>query len=292
MAMQVINISNDNVVDKCDLKCSYNFKYSDSNTTAKNEGVMISLTYDNDSSPQVTYNNQKFNVTKVYITSPSIHTFNGSPTDAELCIEHAPVKGGPLLSVGIPIKSSGDSSTATFLLTEIIKGVATNAPSQGDSTNLNINNFSLQQIVPNKPFYSYTDSNNNMDWIMFGVLDAIPMDGATLTTLGEIIKPFTLPMMGGGLFKNSTGPNRVTIGDGIYIKCNPTGESSETTGVEYAKNAPSFDLSKLIESPVTRIIIQLIISSILFLVIFLGLNYFYKMSISDSPKLPQIPKIF
>ena len=283
--MQDINITNDNVKGKCDLKCSYNFTYSDSNTTAKNDGVMISLTYDNSSAPQVVYNTQKYVVTKVYITSPSIHLFNGSFTDAEICIEHAPVKGGSMLSVGIPIKASSESSTASVLLTEIINSVATNAPSQGDSTNLNISGFSLQKIVPNKPFFSYVDSNNNMDWIVFGVLDSIPLNSSTLSTLSKIIKPFALPMMGNGLFFNSTGPNSVSIGEGIYIKCNPTGSSMEETSVEYAKNTPSYDWSKMLESPVTQIIIQIFLSCIIFLIIFIGASYLYNFVTGDTPKL-------
>jgi hypothetical protein len=246
---------------------------------------MISLTYDNSSAPQVVYNTQKYVVTKVYITSPSIHLFNGSFTDAEICIEHAPVKGGSMLSVGIPIKASSESSTASVLLTEIINSVATNAPSQGDSTNLNISGFSLQKIVPNKPFFSYVDSNNNMDWIVFGVLDSIPLNSSTLSTLGKIIKPFTLPMMGNGLFFNSTGPNSVSIGEGIYIKCNPTGSSTEETGVEYAKNTPSYDWSKMLESPVTQIIIQIFLSCIIFLIIFIGASYLYNFVTGDTPKL-------
>jgi carbonic anhydrase len=286
--MQEINITNDNVQGKCDLKCSYNFKYSDSNTTVKNDGVMLSLTYENNGVSQVLYNNEKYNVTKVYITTPSIHLFNGALTDAEICIDHSPVKGGQTLSVGIPIKSSSDSSTASNLLKDILIDAATNAPSQGDTTNLNISNFSLQQIVPNKPFYSYTDSNT--DWIVFGLLESIPLDSATLTTLAKIIKPFTIPMMGNGIFLNSTGPNSVSIGEGIYIKCNPTGSSSEETDVEYAKNTPSYDLSKILESPVTQIIIQVIIGIIAFLLIFIGVSYMYSLIVGESFTVPGFSK--
>jgi carbonic anhydrase len=273
--MQDINITNDNVKGKCDLKCSYNFKYSDSNTTATNDGVMISLTYENSGVQPVLYNNQKYNVTKVYITSPSIHLFDGSLTDAEICIEHTPIKGGSLLSVGIPIKSSSESSTASLYLTEIINGVANNAPSEGDSTTLNINNFSLQQIVPNKPFFSYTDADNNTDWIVFSGFESIPLSSGLLTTLGKIIKPFTLPMMGGNIFFNSSGPNSVSIGDGIYIKCNPTGSSSDETTVEYAKNTTSNDWSKILENPVTQIILKGLLIFIITLLIFYGISLGY-----------------
>jgi hypothetical protein len=59
MSTQNINISPSNVKGRCDLKCSYSFKYSESNSTAKNNGVVIDLTYDSTSTPPVNYNNGK-----------------------------------------------------------------------------------------------------------------------------------------------------------------------------------------------------------------------------------------
>ena len=138
MSTQSIDISKQNISGKCDLKCAYNFNYPESNTTAKNQGIMINLTYDNSKTPPVTYNTQKYTVTGISITSPSLHLFNGVTTDAEVIIDHAPVKGGPLLKVVIPIKSSSESSDASYLLKEIIDVTATNSPSQSESTNLSI----------------------------------------------------------------------------------------------------------------------------------------------------------
>ena len=209
--MATMNISRDNVKGKCDLKCSYNFKYSDSTTTAKNNGEMLSLTYDNNSTTQVLYNNKKYTVTSIYITTPSIHTFNGSTTDAEICIEHTPINGGPLFSVGIPIKSSSEATPASSLLTEIITAAATSVPAKGNSASLNVDGFSLDKIVPSKPFFSYTSSTDNMQWIVYGIVDAIPLSSSTLAKLGQIITPFPLTMSGDSLFYNSTGPNSVSI---------------------------------------------------------------------------------
>jgi len=275
MTTQNINISRENVQGKCDLKCAYNFKYSESNITAKNKGVLISLTYDNSSVSPVTYNDEKYTVSKIEITCPSIHIFNGSTTDAEIFIEHTPVKGGPKLMVGIPMKSSSDSSTASNLITEVIKGVATNAPAQGDSTNLHLSGFTLENIVPKKPFYSYTESETT-EWIMFDILEAIPLKKNTLSTLSQIIKPFPIPTPGTTLFFNSSGPNTgATIGDGIYISCKPTGSSEEETAVEYTKNTPSYDLSNLLENPVTKVIFQIIIGCIIFIILFTLISYAY-----------------
>ena len=291
MSSQNINISRKNVQGKCDLKCSYNFKYSESNSTAKNEGVMISLSYDNSSVSPVMYNNEKYTVSKVVIACPSIHIFNGATTDAEIFIEHTPVKGGPNLRVGIPMKSSSESSTASNLITQVIQSVSTNAPSHGDSTNLNMTGFTLENIVPKKPFYSYTESES-VEWIVFDILEAIPLSSNTLSTLGKIIKPFPVPTPGNALFINSAGPNTgANIGDGIYISCKPVGSSEEETAVAYTKNTPSYDLSNLLENPVTKTIFQIIIGCIIFILLFLLISYAYTFITTGKTTMPEIPKI-
>ena len=288
MSTQSIDISKKNVSGKCDLKCAYNFQYPESNTTAKNQGVLINLSYDNSKTPPVTYNTQKYTVAQVIISSPSLHLFNGATTDAEILIMHTPVKGGPGLFVCIPIKSSSESSDASYLLKEIIDITGTNAPSEGESTNLSISGFTLDKIVPNKQYYSYTDQGTN-DWIVFGILDAIPLNSATITTLQKIIKPYPIPMIGGELFINTTGPNSTKVGDGIYISCKPTGSSNEETTVEYTKNTPSYDFANILDNPVTKIIFQIIVGCILFIIVFIIFNYIYQFITTGETKIPSIP---
>ena len=288
MSTQSIDISKKNISGKCDLKCAYNFQYPESNTTAKNQGVLINLSYDNSKTPPVTYNTQKYSVAQVIISSPSLHLFNGATTDAEILIIHTPVKGGPELFVCIPIKSSSESSDASYLLKEIIDITGTNAPSEGESTNLSISGFTLDKIVPNKQYYSYTDQGTN-DWIVFGILDAIPLNSATITTLQKIIKPYPVPMIGGELFINTTGPNSTKVGDGIYISCKPTGSSNEETTVEYTKNTPSYDFANILDNPVTKLIFQIIVGCILFIIVFIIFNYIYQFITTGETKIPPIP---
>jgi carbonic anhydrase len=287
MSSQNIDISTTNISGKCDLKCAYNFNYPESNISVKNKGVLINLTYDNSKTPPVTYNTQKYTVTGISITSPSLHLFNGATTDAEIIIEHVPVKGGPLLKVGIPIKSSIETSDASVLLSEIIQSTATNAPSQGESTNITISGFTLNKIVPNKKYYSYTD-NNKDDWIVFGFLEAIPVNSNTLSTLQQIIKPFPIPMIGGDLFVNSSGPNTTKVGDGIYISCKPTGSSNEEIPVEYSKKSTSYDFSKILDTQNT--IVQIIIGCILFILVFYMFSYAYSFISNDEIKISFDPK--
>ena len=287
MSTQSIDISKKNISGKCDLKCAYNFQYPESNTTAKNQDIMINLSYDNSKTPPVTYNTQKYTVAQIIITSPSLHLFNGATTDAEIIIVHTPVKGGPELLVGIPIKSSSESSDASYLLKEIIDITGTNAPSQGESTNLSISGFTLDKIVPNKQYYSYT--SNKDDWIVFGILDAIPLNSATITTLQKIIKPYPVPMTGGELFFNTSGPNSTKVGEGIYISCKPTGSSNEETTVEYSKNTPSYNFSNILDNPVTKMIFQIIVGCILFIIVFIIFNYIYQFITTGETKIPPIP---
>jgi carbonic anhydrase len=287
MSNENINISMKNITGKCDLKCSYNFKYSESNSTAKNNGVNINLSYDSNNTPPVVYNSQKYNVAKIGIFSPSIHHFNGNTMPGELIITHNPVIGGNILEVCIPLTSSSESSSASNTLTEIISKVSTNAPSQGESTNLNISNFNLQNLVPKRPFFSYT--NNSVDWIVFGALEAIALNSTTITTLQQIIKPFPIPTPGNELFYNSKGPSSgVQIGDGLYISCQPTGSSEEKIAVAYDKQSTSVDFSNIFQSPIFRTLILIIVGCILFVAVFYAIGAFFNYISSDSSLLPKL----
>ncbi len=106
MSNENINISAKNVAGKCDLKCSYAFKYSESNSTAKNNGFTISITYDSTSTANVVFNEQKYTVSSITITSPSIHYFNGTTMPGEIIITHNPVTTVNILEVCIPFTSS------------------------------------------------------------------------------------------------------------------------------------------------------------------------------------------
>ena len=285
-----INISTNNVQGKCDLKCSYNFKYPETNLTAKNNGSVINLTCDTNNSSPVTYNNQKYNVSDILIVSPSIHYFNNSQAPAEIIIEHTPVTGGQQLFVGIPIISSSESSDASNFITQIIEGVSNNAPAEGETTNMNISGFSLDKIVPNKPFFSYSTPGDQGEWIVFPIINGIPLNNSLLNSLSQIIAPYPLPTPSNGLFFNSNGPNSsgTNLGDGIYISCKPTGSSEEESAVEYNTNATSMDISTIFNNPTTLLIFQIIIGCIVFIITFFALNYVYNYLTTHTIKIPKL----
>jgi len=271
-----INISNSNVYGDCDLKCAYNFKYPETSLTATNQGVMIIFAFDKSNESPVLYNKQKYSADTMMLVSPSIHIFNGATTKAELIITHTPVLGGNQLAVCIPISQSSDTNTGSNLVTQMIQSVATNAPAQSETTTINIDGFTLNSIVPSKPFYSYTGSSDNTDYLVYDILDAISLSSDTLTSLSQIIKAYPLPTPGSNLFYNKLGPNQTPVGDGIYISCQPTGSSEEKTYVEYSKNSTeAFSFSNLFSSSKSKLIVEILIAIIMFLVIFGGLAYGY-----------------
>jgi len=281
-----VNISAQKITGKCDLKCAYNFDYPTTNVIAYNEGIFIALRFDNQTSTPVTFNNTKYNVVQMLISSPSIHLFNGSKTAAELIIMHSPQNGGPYFSVCIPIVQSDNSSDASNLVTEIIQLVSSGAPATGETTTLSISNFTLNNIVPKKPFYNFNSTLLGGSCIAYGNTFAIPLSQTTLSKLTSIIKPFNISDTNDGeLFINSNGPNQTSSSDGIYISCSPTGNSEETTdttsntttNTNSSSSGFSFDIKKYAS------ILWILLFIVIIIVIIAGINFLITKN-NSSPK--------
>jgi hypothetical protein len=287
LTKKAINISPKNIYGKCDLKCEYSFKYKESSLNVKNNGVNISLTYDNSNVPPVLYNEVKYNVSKIMLFSPSLHLFNENKIDAEVIIEHTPESGGQNLFVCIPIVKSNNTTTASSLLTQIIAGIASNAPAENETTNLNLSGFTLDEIVPKKPFFSYsgTYGDSTSDFIVFGQNFAIPLNEKILTALGSIIKPFQLPMIGDNLFFNAKGPNSGgPVDGGIYISCQPTGSSEEEIDIINTKNTTDSGIG--IDESTLKLIMKIVVGCILFIIVFAGLAFAFSKLTDTQIKIP------
>ena len=276
----VIDISKDNVKGTCDYKCSYNFNYSNTNLTAKNKGMQITLTGDNDNGTPVVYNNEKYSVFQINIFASSLHTYDGVKQDAELIIHHVPELGGPHLFVCIPMGKSSESSTAGDLLTQVIENIASSAPDKGESTTLNVSNFTLQSIVPNKPYVMYTGVFGKTEAILivFPRKCFIPLSQTTITALTSIINPFSLEMTGGEMTANNKGPNSKLKQQGIYIDCNPTGSydgsTSATSDTSSSASSSASSSSSLSPAEIKGILKYLLVLSVIAAVFFI-LSYMF-----------------
>jgi hypothetical protein len=281
----ILNITSSNIRGKCDLKCAYNFDYPNTTLVARNAGTAIELTCEPANTPPVTYNTEKYNVFFCFIISPSSHEYNGAQVAGEFAILHTPVNGGNDLVVYIPLFQSTNSNTGTTLITEIITGVAASAPTSGETTNINLSNFTLQDIVPSSSFYSYSldEDNNISNCIVFGLNNGIPLTQETLSTLTSVIEPYPITIPNTELYFNKDGPNQSgsNIGEGIYISCNPTGSSESTTTV--ATNQTTNNIASILNNPVFT---QVFVGCFLFIVIFAVLSLIFNMLAGKPIQMP------
>ena len=271
-----IDISKDNVLGLCDYKCSYNYNYSNSNVTAKNNGTSITLTIDNDTSTPVVYNKDNYSVFQINIFAPSLHLYEGKKQDAEIIIRHSPQLGGSFLFVCIPINQTSEASMGGDLIENVINAVSSSAPDKGESATLNINDFTLQSVVPAKPFVTYEGVFGGSDtkFVVFTRQSFVPISKTSLKTLKDIIKPFNHVMHGGNMYLNSKGPNSTLKRQGIYIDCNPTGSYGETTTTTTSESTVSQDDIKTV--------VKYVIIFVTVLAAFLLMNYFFSTFLNKN----------
>ena len=282
-----INIAKNNVAGDCNTKCAYSFDYKECGLTAINAGSQITYGIDPAPSvPPVLYNNNQYLPSNIYIQFPSIHKYDGSTVDAELVVKHSPVNGGNQLSVFIPIIKSTDTSSASILVSQMITDVAAKAPNNGNKIAhvSGVENFSLNTIVPRAPFYSY--SKSGQDVIVVGLSSAIPLSSSILDNkLKKITRP--LPSQPNDtstkVYYNASGPKSSLADQGIYIDCQPTGSSGEVEVVQ-AKNPPIYDLDTIMKDPTVFMILQLLMSCLIFIVIYFLISYGFAFMTSTSVK--------
>lgn len=222
--MSLMNISPQNIAGTCESKCSYAFNYPTTNsTTVSNYGAYLQFTYELSNNSPVLYNNNSYNVSTINIYSPSLHKYNNATTDGEVVIRHTPVSGGNPLYVIIPLSTGGITTTGSQVISTVINAAGKSAPSAGKNTNKGVSEFTLNNFIPMKQFYSYTTSG--MDCIVFDISNAIGITTYDLSTFKKIITiaPSNPFMVSTSLFVNTKGPsNSLNSGSDIYIDCQPT----------------------------------------------------------------------
>lgn len=269
MATAPIDISLSNITGNCQLKCSYNFNYNNSSCIATNRGDYIKLSYDKSSSPPVSYNAIGYDVEEIRIYTPSLHSYSDIKTEGELVIVHSSNTGAVPLLVCIPIKANNIANVSSLFLKTVIDTVADSAPSDGESTTVNILKYNLTALVPKKPFFSYSATEpyqpcgSSVDYIVFAPLDAsLDIMQETLTKLQSMIQSHAYDIKSGpNLFFNEKGPGTAS-GNDIYIDCQPVGTSSDSSEV-IVDIAGTTTINDFFKNP----LVQLFSASIVFIVI-------------------------
>lgn len=291
---------NKNVSGDCKKKCEYSFDYPLTNLIGRNKGDHISFRPDTQRVSPVRYNQEKYDVKVMKLYRSSVHTFGGSPTDAELMIEHVSTTTGARLMVCIPVATTSINETT---LDKMIQRVSQFAPTEGgDAGEIIIDGFSLSTLVPKKPYYSYTGklpmNSNKYEVIIFGKDSAIPLSTNGHNTLKDLIKHHGYPIkqatnnaiiesfFGGSkiieglehedtpnVYYNKAGPNSDANGkDDIYIECSPTGESGVDVPV-----VPSSSYYTNLSNPAEKRATKILISIGWFILALLIVYMFYKI---------------
>jgi len=232
-----INISTTANVLSCQVFCSYMHQYKDSACTATYFPDHIKLSYDATSSAAVTFNNEGYNVREINIYAPSIHTYNGSPADAEMLIIHD--GAGKKLIVSIPLVQSNYASVSAKILDDIIGKFSSTVDKTktNDSQLINVQQYNMENFIPSSPYYFYiggapfSPCDGQYSFIVFDKTKSpVTIGSETLSTLTALIQPSGIQAVSrSDYYYNSSGPN-VKPGanqDEIYIECNPTGEDGE-----------------------------------------------------------------
>jgi carbonic anhydrase len=247
--------NNENNPMTCIQRCGLTFNYGTSSCKISKTSYYISVEYD--ATNPAKYNNISFTPVKINIFRPSLHTYDGYQTDAEMIIEHTTddAAGGISgLLLCIPLVSSSLSVRNTA--SQIIETIINNIPTGSDeSATPSVTDFTLNTIVPKAPYYNYRgfkpydkcDGNKIYQYVVFNPLNqgAIAIDFQSLRALRNalsasfILANDTTPEdisynSRGTSLNNSTVPGEVSAytgpGDGddqIYIQCQPTGESND-----------------------------------------------------------------
>lgn len=281
-----IDINNKNIAGKCDLKCNYSFEYNTSACIATNKGDYISLSYDNTSNPPVIYNDSGYNVKEVRLYSPSIHSYNGELLDAELIIIHTSITGLNPLLVCIPIKVNDVDATDSAILSKIIKTISNNAPNEDETTNINIQNYTLNNFVPNKPYFSYTANlmyqpcDSEINYIVFSPSQKyINISSTALNILQSITRrhKYSITRNPPKLYFNEKGSKPYTKSSDIYIDCQPIIQENnveEEKVVVTSMNTSTFKPIDILKNP----FVQFSIGILFFLIIFYVVSWLFKFS--------------
>jgi carbonic anhydrase len=288
-ASSPIDITN-NYDSICDLKCKYSFNYPLSNLILTNTGEYLSIVPESFNDPPVSYNSNKYNVTEIRLYQKSLHTYAGKNADAELLIIHNNVIGSDILIVSVPIMVGGGGANpkSSDIFDTLISELAKTANSVGTQTTLNNVHFTLGQLVPMKPYFSYNGTlpfapfDGNMAYVVFNIDNAISMSSPAFKSFSNIIPQSNTPIhpVKNGLYFNATGPTYYSPSgrsDEIYIECLPTGSSGEVLiekdkGSQTMFNSSGSSLKNIVNNKIFQ-------GTLIAFIIMLGL-YIFKMVVN------------
>lgn len=261
-------------VPNCSLKCNLSFNYPSSKLLrVLNKGNYINIALERMNESPVSFNNESYNVENIRLYTPSLHTFAGINTYAEMIISHTNDNNSSYLLICIPISVNNINNDNSALLSRIIQEMSKRANSLGEETVIQEERFSLNNIVPRKPFFSYegvlpySPNNGKVNFIVYNTDNAIPINYEIFKKMKNMIVSQNIDVYpeNGRLFYNNKGPSNKNTEDDIYIDCKPTGSDGNVImpiGDEN-KLSESMNIFKSIDSEIIKQIVKILFAGII-----------------------------
>lgn len=224
-----IDIQVNNISGTCMQKCYYIFDYNDSTCKVERNTSYLKFDYDSSTSTPAKLSGINLNVGEVRIYCPSLHTFDGKRTEAEIVVGHG--GDGTALLVCVPIKTSTENNECSVLLNQIVTQTARLAPNDGDSSVLTTSGFNLNKIIPRTQFYFYEGTlpfdpcTGNYGIIVFNKGEYATMMPKTAEALTKLIRPSNITTKPGVSYFLSGKSASTNEDDEIYISCQPVNDT-------------------------------------------------------------------
>jgi hypothetical protein len=294
-----MNISKASMGNTCGERCAFAFQFDlSTQCNAFNNTNDIGLSYNSTTISPIVFNNTKYNLfppnEPIAILSPSYHDYDGGKANAEMIICTKSPDNGTMLYICIPLSTSVGASNT--LLNEILENIVSAPLTQSNrEININLTNYTLNSLVPKKPYFFYESLTNETNvvcnCVAYGLQDGYNISSAYATQLSSLISPFPPdvlfipPNENRYLFYNPNGPTKLNngVGDQIYIDCSPTGNSMETEDVTFNKGSGPQVNMDVVESLTSEGVIY-ILCFVAFVGIIYVLNLFFTNLAPPSAK--------
>lgn len=174
----------------CGNKCNLFYNYGNSSCYVINKSNYLDIKCF-DGSNYVDFGvTGRCRVTDVRLYKPSLNMYDGKPASAELIITHSST--GKNVYICIPIEVSNNDGSSAKWFSQIIPF----SPSSSNSEkNINVSNFSLNNVIPQNGFYIYEGGTFNWGckktdvMILFHKKTAMTIKGTDYKRLAKLIKP-------------------------------------------------------------------------------------------------------
>ena len=145
------------VSQPCNSMCGFTYDYDTASCSVTNNTTYLDIAcFDGNNTIKCDLIGN-LTVDNVRLYAPSLNKFNGQSADAEIIITHK--GGGKYLYVCIPINSNEMNSASANWFKKVVPFSPTKGG--GSSTSINVQNFTLNDIIPQAPYTIFQEGTFN-----------------------------------------------------------------------------------------------------------------------------------